>query len=367
MMPRRFADLFGQRDSKKTTMPIGVDFSAETLHMVQCERHASGLAIRAAASVPYPVERSALLADRKALKKFVRGALASAPFQGQRVYSALPPADVRIVPLTVNVSNGQSEATLVIKALREKLRSDLSSEVVDYLQVRSGDGAGTEANVLAAVAPRDKVLAHLQQLDEVGMEPVALDIGPAALARLLATMQQGDHEHSVLLMNFGAERSYITVVWGRRLILDREVEFGEARLAVRLASALGIDRNIALSMLQKHEPSNAAQHGTPTTNDMTRAIDEILHSEFAAMAEEIGRTLIYIASKTRGRAAKTMYLNGSLAHYPYVVMRMKKLVDVPVELLNPFSMLQAPTAAAYGTSLVPAKGIALATGLALRG
>jgi Tfp pilus assembly PilM family ATPase len=343
-----------------------VEFALEKLHMVQFERKETGLAIRAAASVPYPVERSTLFADRKSLRKFVRGAMESAPFKGRRVYSALPAPEVRIIPLTLHVSGAQSEQSAVIKALREKMRSDLANEVVDYLQLRGGEATGTELNVLAAVAQRDTVLCHLGQLDDLGMEPVALDIGPAALARLLATMQHDDHDQSVLLINFGAEHSYITVVWGRRLILDRELEFSESRLVAKLGASLGIERHTAQSMLKKYGLPVPEDENNFSGSGMGRAINEILYPEFAAIAEELGRTLIYIASKTRGRTVKCIYLNGNLAHYPYIAAKMQKLVEIPVEILNPFSALQPATPAAYSAILNPSQGIAMAAGLALR-
>lgn len=367
MIGSTLASWFRPRARDAAPMPIGVDFALERLHMVQCERDDAGVTIRAAASVPYPAERDALFADKRALRKFVRGALASAPFAGRRVYSTLPPAEVRIVPLTIPATAGQAQASAVIKALREKLRSDLSNDVVDFLQIRSDGASGGEMNILAAVAPRENVLAHLQRLDAAGMEAVAIDIGPSALARLLTAMHPDDRDHSVLLVNFGAQRTYITVVSGRRLILDRELDFGEARLVSKLAASLAIDPEIASGMLQKHAAPGREPGRNPGLDGPARAIDEILHPEFAVMAEEITRTLVYIASKTRGGTAKCIYLNGSIAHHPYVNSKIQRMVDIPVEVLNPLSCLPAARQSAYGSASVAAGGIALATGLALRG
>jgi type IV pilus assembly protein PilM len=277
------------------------------------------------------------------------------------VYSTLALGEVRIVPLTVQCSGAQVQPAAVIKALREKLRSDLSKEVVDYQQIRGG-AAGSELNVLAAVAPRETVLAHLHCLEAAGMEPVAIDIAPSALARLLTAMHPDDREHSVLLVDFGAQRSAITVVSGRRLILDREVEFGEAKLVAKLAAALSVDAAAASAMLEKHAAPNPEQDGSPG-----RAINEILHREFAVLEEEIARTLVYIASKTHGGTAKCIYLNGGISHHAYIHAKVQRMVDIPVELLNPFGCLAASRPSAYSASSVVANGIALATGLALRG
>lgn len=353
----------------KTTgaAPIGVDFAAQRLNMLQADTSGQGPSVRAVASLPYPVERAQLLADPKLLKSFVREALAAAPFIGRRVVSVLGPSEVRILPLTVHVPSGQSEAQAVAKAVRDQLGSAAAEAVVDYYLVRSVEAAGPEKQVLAAVASSNGVLAYLEALRGAGLEPVALDIGPAAIARLLAAMQD-DYEQSVLLINFGASKSYLTVIWGRRLMLDREIEFGEMQLVDRLSRALGLTSEVALALLREHgigTPAGALHPAAGDQPNIGRTVREILYQEFAALAEELVRTQVYVASRTRGSAISRVYLNGSVARYRHIQQRVEELVRLPVELLDPFKAFHgAPPATLAGSD---AHGIALAAGLALRG
>lgn len=347
--------------------PIGVDFAAQRLNMLQASSTPDGPSVRAVASLPYPVERAQLLADPRLLKRFVRQALETAPFAGRRVTSVLAPSEVRILPLTVHVTSGQSEAQAVAKAVREQLGAAAAESVVDYYQVRSVDAAGPEKQVLAAVAASNKVLDYLETLRGAGLEPVALDIGPAAIARLLAAMQE-DYEQSVLLINFGVSKSYLTVIWGRRLMLDREIEFGEAQLIERLSRALGLNHEVALALLREHgigTPASALHVQGGPQPDIGRTVREILYQEFAALAEELVRTQVYVASRTRGSTISRVYLNGSVARYRHIGQRVEELVRLPVELLDPFKAFRgAPFQVPAGTDM---HGIALAAGLALRG
>jgi len=157
----------------------------------------------------------------------------------------------------VHVPAGQSEQQAVAKVVRDQLGAAALESVVDYYQVRSADASSTERQVLAAVASNAHVHAYLDALRGAGLEPVALDIGPAAIARLLAAMQE-DYEQSVLLVNFGASKSFLTVIWGRRLMLDREVDFGEAQLVDKLARALG------------RKPTSAARSAKSSTRNSPR-------------------------------------------------------------------------------------------------
>lgn len=356
---------FGTRRAQAPT-PIGVDFAAQRLNMLQTAPGPGGPVVRAALSLPYPFERAHLLADPRRLKQFMRDALHAAPFAGRRVVSVLAPSEVRILPLTVHVPNGQSEPQAVAKAVREQLGAAAADSVVDYYQVRSVEASGSEKQVLAAVAASTNVLAYLETLRSAGLEPVALDIGPAAIARLLAAMQE-DFDQSVLLINFGASKSYLTVIWGRRLMLDREIDFGEMQLVDRLSRALGLSTEVALALLREHGIGTpaGAPHQAGAAPDIGRTVREILYQEFAALAEELVRTQVYVASRTRGSAISRVYLNGSVARYRHIQERVEELVRLPVELLDPLKAFQGPALSSPVGS--DTHGIALATGLALRG
>lgn len=346
--------------------PIGVDFAATRLNLVQAELRDGHWHLRAAASVAYPAPRETLLASPRELKRFVDAALALAPFAGRRVVSALAPQDVRILPLTVQVAQGQSEAQAVARAAGEQLGERATQHVLDYYQVRGADQEGGERQVLLAAAPTERVLAHLAMLESARLAPVALDIGPAAIGRLLAALHGSDVGQSVALLNFGAGKSYLTVIWGRRLMLDRELAFGEDMLASAVASALELPPDTAARLLREHGiGAREAVLDDGAHGELRRTIRAILHPACQALAGELAHTQVYVASRTRGSSISRVYLNGSLARYPDIASRMAELIDVPVHLLDPFDAFpaSAPTPGAVQASTA----IALATGLALRG
>ena len=370
MTLRQFASRLGRRMRPAPARPIGVDFAATRLNLVQAELQGERWHLRAAASLAYPMPRDALLAAPRELLRFVDAALKLAPFQGRRVVAALAPADVRILPLTVHVGQGQSEAQAVARAAAEQLGERAAQHVIDYYQVRGADMDGGERQVLLAAAPRERVLDTLAMLESARLTPTALDIGPAAIGRLLATLHGSDVGQSVALLNFGAARSYLTVIWGRRLMLDREIGFGEEMLASAVAAALDLPPETASNLLREHGIGARAGVAEPADGDLPRgelrrAIRTILHPACRALADELAHTQVYVASRTRGSSISRLYLNGSLAHYPDIAERIAELIDVPVHLLAPLGAfpLSRPDAVATGA----ATSVALATGLALRG
>jgi type IV pilus assembly protein PilM len=344
--------------------PIGADFAAHGLNLVQAAPADGKWTLLAAASRPYPVPRAELLANPSDLLRFVSAALASAPFRGRRVVSALPPSEVRILPLTVPIAPGQAEAQAVGKAAAEQLGVDIGASVLDYYPIRGSDNDSGRRQVLVAAADKTRVLAYLAMLETARLEPVALDIGPAAIARLLAAIHGSDIGQSVLLLNFGSAKSFVTVIWGRRLMLDREIDFGEEQLAATLAAALELPQAAAVGLLREHGIGDRAATGPHA--DLHRVMHEVLHPACLALADELAHTQVYVASRTRGNTVSRVYLNGSLARYPRICESIGALIDVPVDLLHPFDAFASGQASWPAQGDAMGRSIALAAGLALR-
>lgn len=347
--------------------PIGLDIAMEKLHMVQFVLDEDPPAIRAAVSLPYAGGRDALLADGRQLRALVDRARSARPFRGASVVACLPQSDVRTIALSYRQAPGQSEDEAVAAELRERLKEEIDDSIVDYIRIRGQDGDSVEKNAVVAIARRERVLAYLDALRSAGLQVDALDIGPAALTRLVASMGKGVRYANALLINFGKERSYLSLIWGRRLMLDREVEFGENRLVARLAGTLAMPEALAADLLYQRGFRGADPDAGVADAEITRTITEVLRPEFAALAAEVGNTLIYAASKTRGLSVERIYLMGSVARYPNVAHAVEGLVSLPVEVLNPFTVFTARPDATVLKELDPIAGIGMAAGLALRG
>lgn len=363
--------------------PIGLEIAADRLQMVQFDRTLTRPVIRAAISMPFAGDTQQLLGDSARLRALVRQALSSRPFRGRDVVSCLAASEVKTMMVPYQLAAGQDEAGAIMRELRERMRTELDGAVVDYLPIRHDDSPSAERSAIVAVAVRERVVAYLDALHAAGLRPLALDIGPAALARLVAALDRGSNEGSApgratqsytnaLLLNFGQARSYISLIWGRRLMLDRDIDFGEARLVQRLGKLLSLTEPEVLRLLREHRLDSAGRAAGREGNDdqsamIVSTIAEVLRPEFAALAHEINKTLIYTASKTRGRSVDRIYLLGSIARYPGIEAVVHRLVSIPVEVIDPLTMFEVRPGAAVPGGQGPVASIGVATGLALRG
>lgn len=348
--------------------PIGLELASERLNLVQFVARPDGPMLLAAASVPLPMPRDELLARPQQLKRLVREALRRHGFVGRRVVSCLGAAELRFFPVTFSLPAGQDEAGALVAELRSRLGSELEGAVVDYLPIRSEHANAAEREALVVLAPRARVLGHLALLEGLGLTVEALDVGPAAVARLVARMHRSDPSRghpNTLVINFARQRCHLTVIWGRRLMLDRQVDFTQAALLGRVVRALGVDEATASHLLE--DKGVHAERDAPGADaDMARTLAEILRPEIAALVAEVNKTLIYTASRSRGRSVDQVVLLGSFGRIPGADRLMQSCLSIPVAVLDPFRPFRSAMPRERLASFKPIAGMALAVGLGLR-
>ncbi len=350
----RLAGLKAPWPAIRRNTPIGFDLASERLNLAQITRAGTELRWQAVAGLPYPTPRAELLADPAAFRSFVRDGFKRHGFRGRRVVSVLPPGELQVISVDYTTPNGQDDTATLLRTLKERFKSGLDDAVVDVLPIRRPPESNLRSAVVA-VAPRERVIAHLDLLQSAGLEPVAVDIGPAALARVARALVTGDPRANQLIINFGARHSYLTLLWGRRLMFDRSLDFGEAHLADTLARNLDLPAERALALLRKH--------GLPSRGDeISSTIVELLQPDFQQLAHEVARVLIYFASQTHGGSVDGIYICGSIARLGGAADFIGRLLAMPVQVLD---LWKIP--GNEGVPIVePPAGMTVAAGLALR-
>jgi type IV pilus assembly protein PilM len=350
---------------------IGLECALNAIHLVQLAVDDDGnIHPHASTSLPAPRPREELLADVSGFRSLIREALSRDRFRGRAIVTTLPADGLRIIPLTYSASSDRPDAAAILEAMGDRLEGPLADYVIDYLPVRPEQGAG-ERMAIVASARRDFVIRHLELLRKCGLETRHLEIGPAAIRRLVSAVNAPGQYRNVLAINCGRTSSYLTVISGARLLFDQEVRFGEARLLELLANRLDMQEEQVREVVRSNglDRHVAATPGTAELSNAETAatLQEIVKPEFLRLAEEISRILVYAASQSRGEAVSRIYLFGSLARWRGADTLLGQLVKLDVQTIpNPLQVFhQAGKEATGGPPAEPE--IAVATGLALHG
>jgi type IV pilus assembly protein PilM len=352
--------------------PIGLECSLEELHMVQMATDSDGsIHVSAWASVPYDVPREELLASPKKMRELVQRTLNANRFQGRLVVSVLPSSGARIQSLNYQVREGQPESKAILDLLADRLDGELSDYVIDYIPVRTKTQT-EDRMAIVAIARQETVIAYLETLRKSGLVAGSLEIGPAAIRRLISAIGSKDTSENVLAINFGRQSSYLSVISGSRLIFDQQVKFGENELLEVIASTLDMSVDAVHELVSKASfDPGATSSREPASGldiDASETLLEIVKPLVVRLAEEINRALIFTTSQTRGQTVSHIYLLGSIARWHGMDYLLNSVIKLPVETIpNPLQTFHREGAPGKNSSEQAKPELALATGLALRG
>ncbi len=335
--------------------PIGIDFGPNGLRLVQFRTNREKLELYASAFISISDEERH---SSSLLRALIKHALKENRFVGRDIVTCLQPEKVKILMLSFMHQGDKKDEELIVQRIAERVDDNIEDYVIDFMMVRPEVGNGRERSVLVALSNHDEVISYLEHLRKVGLKVKLLEIEPTAVRRLISVQHGDDHEANLMTISMGGAQTYITVLSGRRLIYERDVDFGERQLIEQLCKELDIVEHEARTMLERGNADDAGEN-----EPVTAALYSVLKPLFMELVEDINRALIYAASETRGMPVKHVYLTNRVATWHGIEKFINTLIEVPVIVLKPFEGFE--NAEAFSADSGP-RG-AVVTGMALHG
>ncbi len=356
---------------------IGLDLGMEKLNMVQVDFTSGEPVIIAASSDYHNSSYEALVQQPKLFKALIKRTFKSAGFKGCSVVATVPSPLLKIIFLNFQCKTDDIEVQALLNALKHRVDDDLSDYVIDYLPINPQTQEQINRVALVAMAKHDGIEEYLGLLNYSGLAVEALEIGPVAIKRLVSSLNSSEETQKVLTLNFGTQKSYLTVIWNNELLLDREIDFGIDNIINAITKAFDIDSKTAFKVLHEYglaeddiaegESEELLLEDELDDGRMTSVLLDVLHPCFVHLSEEIKDVLVYVASETRGGAVEQIYLMGSLSRISAVDRIIDGLISIPVQTINPFFGFSAEEKPTLLNDLGPLSGVAVATGLSMRG
>ena len=357
LLPASLLEAF-KKDRERSLGPIGFEFTDDKIRLVQFQAGEEGLGIRALSELN--VEEPD---NERELRKLVRGGIRSAGFRGRKIVTALPPDRLKLMVVNYELDGHSTDEDKILELVEQRSPTGLDEAVIDYLPIR-GEQEKAERSALVALASEDEVVEYLELMRRIGLEVEALEIVPVAVRRLATwppTLHSG--ENTMLLYSTGSS-SDLTVLWGRRLILYRSVNFGHETPIATLCRVLDVPETAARILLERslrHLRGESSTEGAREDMEAARTAREILRPCFVELAEEITQALTYTESRLQGERINLLLLAGSIGNWVGIQNLFQEYMPLPVEVLDPLKCVPSR----HG--IERRFGMEVAAGLGLRG
>lgn len=231
---------------------VGLDIGANQIKVVEMKRGSGGLEVTALGVAPTPVEAfdNNIIIDPKRLGQAVKELMKSSGVSAGRSVSSVSGQSAVVVRVIEVPQMKPNELAETMKWEVERHVPFSANEVImDYQPIDRPEGLaeGQNMEVLLAVAQQDMVDRHVEMLFAAGLKPVAIDVEPLAVSRILL---ESDSEprgvgHTVALVNIGASNTDIGIFRDKLLAFPRNMTPAGDHLTNAIAAGMGVDSGTA--------------------------------------------------------------------------------------------------------------------------
>lgn len=218
-----------------------------------------------------------------------------------------------------------------------------------YLDWETINQTQDKTTVLLAAAPRSIVDSYVQLFKEIEMEPLALEVSLASIAR--AMVSNKDLTEPVVIVDIGGTTSNIAV-FDSNLRVTGSYPIGGQTIINNLISGLNINSKTAEAIINKGlkgEDKNTA----------------LLKNELENLTIEVKKVMNYFYEQNQKNVIKKALICGGLAYLPGLPEYFKEKLEIEAKVGNPWVNISI-----YPLKPVPkeeAASYAAAIGLSMRG
>lgn len=319
--------------------PVGVDIGSRSVKLIQLDAERARVveAVRwdlAWNTRAEPEEHDALIVQ--ALKRAREGR----NFRGRKAVVCLSGENLFVQNLRVAQASGAELERTVCAEGAGRLPFSADEAEMRFLEadnVRQGDSVRREVILLACHKPSlQRLLSITEQAD---LEPVAVDVEPAAMLRCYCRQyrRDADQEQRVIFINVGGAMTFVVIARGTDAMFIKYIDVGGRHLDEAVAKHLKMSLADATA-LRRHNGDRRADQRDP---EITRSISESVRPVLDRLAKELAMCLRYYSVTFRGQPLAKAVVGGGEATEALVEW-LEPRISLECELGQPLRAFQAP-------------------------
>ncbi len=328
--------------------PIGVDIGSRSIKLVQFTADGRRIVDKARWEWTAPPYDSPEW-DR-AVVESLRAALSGRHFRGRRAVLAL--SDRQLFLQSIRVPPKENLAEVIHQEMAGRLPYPVEETMLDFWEsadIRQGETLLREVIVFACHEPAAARIAAAAI--QARLQPVAIDIEPAAIIRSYCAQFRRDDERAqyALLVHLGYSNTAVIVCQYDQPFLVKYLDFGGKHLDQCVAESLKLEPKDA-HLLRRQLPTTPAE--------LAKQILDALRPALEKLTREIALCIRYHSVTFRGRAIERLLLGGGEASRPLAEQLAGRL-GISAEVSDPFRRLAPDEPSPYPGLWDVAAGLAL--------
>ena len=275
--------------------------------------------------------------------------------KNRRVSTAIAGYSVIVKKISVPYDNEKEiEDNLLLEA-ENYVPFEIEDVYVDFHILGPTDGREAGTDIFLVAAKREVVDEYAALIQEVGLLPSVVDVDAFALGNSFE--QSYDLNNAITLVDIGAQKTNLSIVYKGESLFARDMAFGGALLTETIKDSTGLSEEEA----EKVKIAGSNDEG------LQREISSITTEMCKLWAGEIKKALDFhnANSKPEEHPSK-LFLSGGSSLFKGLDELFRVEIDMPVTRFNPFVGMEADSNIEREYLNMIAPQLAIASGLALR-
>ncbi|MCB9849057.1 MAG: pilus assembly protein PilM [Phycisphaeraceae bacterium] len=351
--------------------PIGVDFGAGGVRLLQLGRNRGGYRLIAAATAELDSSAAQLNEDARfrTLLDTVRRRVESAGFSGRRCVISVEDTLLRVKSIRQPIMPASDAEKAIRLEAGDRLGfgEDTPSEIgwIRAGEVRQGDDVREELILVGAEQRRLEQI--VDGVAAIGLQPIAVEPGFLATARCFARdlRRASDTEIIRFVIDVGYLTTTVTILRGLDVVFYKRFEIGGRSMDAAAAERLRLDK-ATIADLRRQRIEQNELGVKPKDERVHRAIYTAIRPSLEELAHEVSLCLRYHSVSFCGQRPDKVVVVGGDAAEPGLVEALYETLRVPVEIGRPLEGVELSRATGVIEPHRALSAWTVATGLCLR-
>lgn len=311
---------------------IGLDIGSHSMKLIELAKQGSTVTLLSAGSVPTPFKAlsSQNAADSIAVAAAIKKLVKDAGCKTTKVILALPEAQVftRIIEVP---QLSAKELTSAIKWEAEQyVPLPLEQVTVDFTVLRDSRETGeNKMEVLLVAAPKTLLERYVNYVDLADLTVEAVETEVIAASRSL--VRSAPNAKTVMIVSLGAQTTDLAILRNGILSFTRSMSAGGEALSRALAERLGFE----MSQAEAYKKTYGLEK-----DKLQGKIVEAARPIMDTIVSEIKRAIAYHQEKFKNENVDVILLSGGTARLPGMVVYLAQVVNIEIQLANPWVGVQ---------------------------
>ena len=340
---------------------VGLDIGTAAVKLVHLDKTADGYTLIHASAEQITLCPNDEKQQQRNRAAAVRSCLSKANLRSKNIVCGVSGPEVVVRSFTFPPLPAQAVEQAVQMEARQVCPLDMQQSVLDY-QLIANDPTQSPSKVqprhgVMAVATQ-RVIQEAQRLvTEAGAKPVMVDVNALVLLNCINEIIPLNPQETVAVIDVGGSQTNVIIYGHDGLPFVRDINIAGARIVQQISKAT--------NTAEKEIWQIFAQEPSPTQLDNEFLL--ALNNAVVPLAGAVNETLRFYSFQEKKSVVDRIFLCGGFALIDAFVEFLTDALSVPVEMLNPFSIIQNNSGTDRNETLKRNGPVfAVAAGLAMR-